>query len=239
LPLEEARATLDATFLQPAAQGDVLLAAHAFHPRAMVLIDGQFEDRPPVRHKEILWAISQGIAMIGAASMGAIRAAELCDFGMIGVGAIYRWYRRWPLAPDDAVAVQSGPAETGFLPLTTAMVDLQATFSHLMRCRLITLADRRRLVDIARTMNFRDRSLEAVFRVAGWPAEAQESLRSEGVRRKQLDALSALRAAPRLAERPPVPQLGQVRIDTNTFIRDLKAGGIDPDLLTNYSIPNS
>lgn len=59
--LSEAEKVLDAIYLQPAAQGDVLLAAHAFRPRAMILIDGQFEDRPAVRHKEILWAMAQGI----------------------------------------------------------------------------------------------------------------------------------------------------------------------------------
>ena len=149
LPLPDAQAALDATFLRPAGQGDVLLAAHAFRPRAMVLIDGEFEHRPAVRHKEILWAMAQGIVMIGAASMGALRAAELYGFGMIGVGAIYRWYRRFPLAPDDAVAVQSGPAELGFLPLTDAMTDLRATFSSLMRRGLISPAQRRELTAIA------------------------------------------------------------------------------------------
>ena len=97
LRLDEAQAVLDAIYLQPVSQGDVILAAHAFRPRAMVLIDGQFEDRPAVRHKEILWAMAQGIVMIGSASMGALRAAELAPYGMIGVGLIYRWYRRWPL----------------------------------------------------------------------------------------------------------------------------------------------
>ena len=77
LRLADAQACLDAIYLPPAAQGDIVLAAHAFRPRAMVLIDGQFEDRPAVRHKEILWALAQGIGMIGAASMGALRAAEI------------------------------------------------------------------------------------------------------------------------------------------------------------------
>src|SRR5690606_13870764 len=108
LSLAEAERTLPgAVFLQPVSQGDIILAAHAFRPRAMILVDGQFEDRPPVRHKEIMWAMAQGIVVFGAGSMGAIRAAELHPFGMLGVGLIYRWYRRWPLAPDDAVAIQS------------------------------------------------------------------------------------------------------------------------------------
>ena len=35
LRLADAEKVLDAVYLQPAAQGDILLAAHAFRPRAM------------------------------------------------------------------------------------------------------------------------------------------------------------------------------------------------------------
>ncbi|QPB23020.1 TfuA-like protein [Rhizobium sp. 007] len=234
--LGAAEKMLDAIFLQPASQGDILLAAHAFHPRAMVLIDGQFEDRPAVRHKEILWAMSQGILMIGAASMGALRAAELCEFGMIGLGLIYRWYRRWPLAPDDAVAVQSGPAELGFLPLTDSMIDLQRTFSALMRRKIITPAERSLLTSVARAMNFRDRSLGAVLRAVGWPDHRISELGKDMVtRQKKVDALLALRMASRLsAQHGTRPAVAHPWIVTNTFIRDLEAAHIDISLLSTY-----
>ena len=42
---------------------------------------GAFASVPAVRHKEILWALSEGIPVIGAASIGALRAAELTAFG--------------------------------------------------------------------------------------------------------------------------------------------------------------
>ncbi|WP_159592967.1 TfuA-like protein [Chelativorans xinjiangense] len=234
LPLAEAQPVLDAVYLRPAAQGDIVLAAHAFRPLAMILIDGQFEDRPAVRHKEILWAMAQGITMIGTASMGALRAAELHEFGMIGVGLIYRWYRRWALAPDDAVAVQSAPAELGFLPLTDAMIDLQATFSRLMRDKLISPEDRRKLTQTARNMNFRDRILKAVLRKAGWADDASDRLIGGMFRQKQHDALAALQIAPRLIVSGPPPVDWTWRA-TNTFIRDLEAGGIDQTLLNSYS----
>ena len=173
----------------------MLLAAHAFRPRAMILIDGLFEDRPAVRHKEILWAMAQGIVMIGAASMGALRAAELCDFGMIGVGAIYRWYRRVALAPDDAVAVQSGPAELGFLPPTDAMVDLSGHILQPYAPRADNPAERRELTGIAQGMNFRDRSLDAVLKVAERSMDVSALRETKLVRQKQSDALAALRAA--------------------------------------------
>ncbi|CCM79020.1 TfuA-like protein [Rhizobium mesoamericanum] len=234
LRLTEAQAALDAIYLQPVAQGDILLAAHAFHPKAMVIIDGQFEDRPSVRHKEILWALAQGIVVIGAASMGALRAAELAPYGMIGVGLIFRWYRRWMLAPDDAVAVQSGPAELGFPPVTDALIDLQKTFSHLMRQGHVSAAQRDCLTAAARRMNFRDRSFEKILRAEGWRREEIASLRREFVRQKALDALLALNLAPRLSPEFAADRGYKTWVATNTFIRDLEAANIDRNLINNY-----
>jgi hypothetical protein len=234
LRLPEAQATRDAIYLQPVAQGDILLAAHAFRPKAMVIIDGQFEDRPSVRHKEILWALAQGIVVIGAASMGALRAAELCSHGMIGVGLIFRWYRRWMLAPDDAVAVQSGPAELGFPPVTDALIDLQRTFSSLMRLGHISITQRNSLTATARRMNFRDRSFDKILRAEGWRREEISRLHHQLVRQKKIDALLALKLAPQLAADFSGRRPTETWVATNTFIRDLKAANIDRNLINIY-----
>src|SRR6185295_3890747 len=82
----EACQRLEAVCLPPAAQGDVYRASLR-RPFAIGIIDGYFERVPAVWHKEILWAMSEGIHVFGSASMGALRAAELALFGMIGVGA--------------------------------------------------------------------------------------------------------------------------------------------------------
>ena len=60
----------------PARQGDVYRAALA-RPAIIGIIDGYFETMPTVWHKEILWAMAKGIHVYGAASIGALRAAEL------------------------------------------------------------------------------------------------------------------------------------------------------------------
>jgi hypothetical protein len=60
----------------PVRQGDVYLATLE-RPSAIGIIDGYFEGVPSVWHKEILWAMSHGISVLGASSMGALRAAEL------------------------------------------------------------------------------------------------------------------------------------------------------------------
>ena len=80
-------AELDAFALPPAQQGDVYRAA-LNRPEAIGIVDGYFGGAPSVWHKEILWALSEGIQVFGSASMGALRAAELSSFGMRGVGRI-------------------------------------------------------------------------------------------------------------------------------------------------------
>ena len=106
----------------PVSQGDVYRAAKT-SPRVIAIIDGFFDSVPSVWHKEILWAMSRGIHLFGASSMGALRAAELHQFGMRGVGEIFEKYRDGTLEDDDEVAVLHGPAELGYTPLSVPMVN--------------------------------------------------------------------------------------------------------------------
>lgn len=80
--------------LPPAQRGDLYTQAKALDTSAIALIDGVFGTTPSVLHKEILWALSQAMPVYGAASIGAIRAAEMDQFGMVGYGWIYQAYAR-------------------------------------------------------------------------------------------------------------------------------------------------
>ena len=75
--------------LPPVQQGDLLRLLDDL-PNVIAIIDGYFFQVPSVLHKEILLAMERGARVLGAASMGALRAAELDVFGMEGVGEIYR-----------------------------------------------------------------------------------------------------------------------------------------------------
>jgi hypothetical protein len=57
---DEARSVLEADYRPPAGHGDVLRAALE-RPRAIALVDGVFERGPAVWHKELLFALSEGI----------------------------------------------------------------------------------------------------------------------------------------------------------------------------------
>ena len=110
----------------PAAAGDLYRAARA-GARVIGLVDGVFEDRPTVWHKEILWALERGVRVIGAASLGALRAAECAPFGMEGVGQVFAQIPRGAIEDDSDLAVVHAPGELGWQPLTEARVNVRAT----------------------------------------------------------------------------------------------------------------
>ena len=147
LPPAEAREVLDALYLPPVSEGDLYRAALK-SPRAIGIIDGYFENVPSVWHKEILHAMARGIRVFGSASMGALRAAELAAFGMVGVGATFEAYRDGILEDDDEVAVIHGPAELGFPMLFEAMVNIRRTLSDAHHQRVISPLARTRLGEL-------------------------------------------------------------------------------------------
>ena len=100
--------------MAPAGAAGRALRAALARPAIIGIIDGYFEVTPTVWHKEILWAMAQGIHVYGAASIGALRAAELDAFGMNGIGRIYEAFRDGILKDDDEVAVLHGPEELGY-----------------------------------------------------------------------------------------------------------------------------
>ncbi|MFG2531407.1 TfuA-like protein [Streptomyces sp. NPDC048516] len=106
----------------PVKHGDLFSAALAEGDVA-VIVDGIYHHRLALRHKEILDVLARGITVIGAASIGALRAAELDGFGMIGVGRVHHWYRTGVFEGDDAVSVAH--SETGSpAGLNTPLVNL-------------------------------------------------------------------------------------------------------------------
>ena len=100
----------------PAEAGDLYRAARA-GAAVIGLVDGVFEDRPTVWHKEILWALAAGVRVYGAASLGALRAAECAAFGMEGVGAIFARCRSGDLEDDHELALAYAPRELDYTPL--------------------------------------------------------------------------------------------------------------------------
>jgi hypothetical protein len=187
----------------PVRQGDLYRVALG-RPAVIGVIDGYFEVTPTVWHKEILWAMAQGIHVYGAASIGALRAAELDVFGMKGIGRIYEDFRDEVLEDDDEVAVLHGPAELGYPPLTEAMVNIRATLAAAINASTVSAALATELTAIAKSLFYKERTYDAILRSTAVSLLPQQSLRDFAdwlphgrINQKRLDAeamIAAIRA---------------------------------------------
>jgi len=124
---ERAREVLpDAEYRPPVIRGD--LARLPPKTKIVGIIDGVFFSETAIAHKEIIAAMQKGITVLGSSSMGALRAAELADFGMIGVGKVYECYRSGRITDDDEVAVTFNPVTGEQLsePLVNVRYQLKA-----------------------------------------------------------------------------------------------------------------
>lgn len=182
-------------FRPPVHQGELYNAASR-SPRAIGIIDGYFDGQPAVLHKEILWALTRGIAVFGASSMGALRAAELHAFGMRGVGRIFEAYRDGELTDDDEVALIHGPPETGYVRLSEPMVNIRATLEKAVAERIINQATSACLSASAKARFYQQRNWPEVLADIRDPVEAEKLsawLRTGKVDRKREDGLELLK----------------------------------------------
>ncbi|HET9955115.1 MAG TPA: TfuA-like protein [Polyangiaceae bacterium] len=178
LAIEEARRLLpEATFLPPAKMGDICTLASSHDPPDVIgVIDGVFEQVPSVWHKEILFAISRGIQVYGASSMGALRAAELHPFGMRGVGRVFEAYACGEYEDDDEVAVVHAAASAGHKPLSEAMVNIREGLRLARQDGLIDDPTHQSLIDMAKGQFYPERSWRGLFRLVSQSGIAKERL---------------------------------------------------------------
>lgn len=187
----------------PATQGDILRAVHD-GAEAIGLIDGNFENVAPVWHKEILFALSEGLTVLGAASMGALRAAECDAFGMVGIGAIYRQYATGETEDDSDVALLHAPEELGYAPLSLPLVNVRATLRRLAERRMIAAEFAAAVEHAATKLFYKERSWSAIIAGARLPPDADcdalaAKLRAGYVDQKRADALELLEELGRIS----------------------------------------
>lgn len=199
LPLSEARQLVDADFRPPARQGDVFRAL-ADAPDALLLVDGVFEAAPSVWHHELLAAHASGVALFGASSMGALRAAELP--GVIQpIGEIAARFVTGEWNDDAAVALLHADAEQGYRALTVPWVNVFATAREAQRRRVLSAPQARALCAEAARQFYQSRTWTSVFEALGWSAALRAEVLAARVDLKAADAREALRRLARVRRR--------------------------------------
>ncbi len=125
------------------------------------LVDGMFHEYSAVGHKEILNGLRKGIKIIGASSMGALRAYEMSKYGMIGIGKVYQLYKNHVIDSDDEVAVLCDPYS--YSQITESLVDIKETLEKAFRHNIITKENKKELIKIAKLTHYKNRTYEYIF----------------------------------------------------------------------------
>jgi hypothetical protein len=219
--IETAFRSIDAevTVLPPVQQGDILRLAEPL-PDVIGIIDGLFFHVPSVLHREILFALERGARVLGAASTGALRAAELDAFGMEGVGEIYRLYRDGAIDADDEVAVLHAGQPEGYRPLTEALISVRHNLRRARAHQVISSRSAAAVLVAMKRLHFSQRTWAAAL--AATPQDERAALAGflerDAVDPKQQDALLLVRTiVDRLRGAAPWPARALVRVNQTSL----------------------
>ncbi|WP_328972386.1 TfuA-like protein [Streptomyces sp. NBC_00239] len=184
------------TFLPPIRHGD-LFALDLRAGDQVLVVDGVYQHFAPIRHKEILAMLDRGVDVVGTASLGALRAAELAGFGMRGLGHVYAAARSGELVADADVGVLHAGEDDGGRRLTVATVAVRHAAARLVAAGELSPADAAAVERVADDLHFTERSEQALLHYAGDCRAAMTSvlghIHAHGDVKAQ-DALAALAA---------------------------------------------
>lgn len=191
---DEARAILDADYRPPIKRGDITTALQD-DPDIISIIDGVFHQQPAVSHREILDALKKGVIIVGGASMGALRASELDDFGMIGIGYVYNQYKTGLIESDDDVAIVINPLNLE--QLSDSLVSMEYNFKMMLDKGLISKNEFNMLFKTAKSIFYPKRTYDLVFKTTDIGKakikELKKFLDEYGIDIKRQDAVDVIK----------------------------------------------
>jgi len=179
--------------LRPPVRRDDLYREREEGAWGFLIIDGVFMQEDAVSPREVVDVLEDGALVIGASSMGALRAADCWPAGAKGVGLIYRLYRMGVLESDEDVAVAvSGDGSDAAVSLP--LVNVRYAVSRAVRRRLLDRASARQIVGAAAAIYYPERTWSEVRRGESTARNSISSVRTPGGRFPPSSRCSAMRA---------------------------------------------
>jgi hypothetical protein len=148
--------------LPPATRGSLAAAVRAGYTR-IGLIDGAIEDADRLPLGELRQALATpDVEILGGASMGAVRAAQLGSAGMRGVGRVFRLFRRGSITNSDEVYVLHAPEALRYRCLTLPLVNVRYTLRAVRRIGCLAPADEHAIIKYLCDVPWFDRDRRSV-----------------------------------------------------------------------------
>ncbi|PJO43417.1 TfuA-like protein [Lysinibacillus xylanilyticus] len=229
----------DAKVLPPIKRGSLLVQDLNIGD-IVIIIDGYFQQTASIQHMEILDCLQKGVTIIGCSSMGALRAAELTDYGVIGIGIIYQVYRHGLITGDDEVGILHETQK--YEAFSDALIDIRLNLKKALDMNIIDNSIYDELIRLLKNQWFGNRSYSFIFHWLGEQYGKQSRERLETflinyrVNFKYEDAVEALK----LVERITRPKKLDFKNETGflnglkneySFIRNSKIREVD---IINY-----
>lgn len=162
------------------------------------IVDGEFGQSRAVSPREVITLMHQGVKVLGASSMGALRAAELSAAGMEGIGKIYEMYRREVIASDDEVAIHFDPDTQK--ALSEPLVNVRCSVERLRQVGVLDDTTAQAIIDSAAELPFPDRVYRRILLRAGERVGRDFSALAQPLAEHDQKRLDALALYQRLAQ---------------------------------------
>lgn len=160
----------EAIIRPPAKQSDLISDILELEPTHILLIDGEFSQALSVWQKEVIYALQiPGVqAVYGASSMGAIRAADLADYGMVGCGRIFRWYNEGVITDESEVSLLYYQRPDGsYVSGTVPLVNVRAALDKAVEVEAVDLETAEAIFAYAASIHWTERTLTLLKCVSG------------------------------------------------------------------------
>ncbi|HLI97559.1 MAG TPA: TfuA-like protein [Candidatus Baltobacteraceae bacterium] len=190
LPPEDRIDAPNVRYLPSARRGDVAAAADGSD--VVLLIDGVFHDDLAPSPKEVL-EVCRTTTLIGAASIGALRAVECAPFGARPYGIVARWYGEGFIDGDDEVAVSMDPVTER--ALSVPLVNVRFLLRLARHRGTLTRVESERVLLHAHRVFYADRTWDDVLESVPAHKRRVLGLLTQHADLKRLDARLALRYA--------------------------------------------
>ncbi len=221
---EEVHTHLPDAVIMPAVKRGDLYRDRMIGFSFFIILDGVFYHELAIPPRELLDVMADGAVLVGATSMGAIRAAECWPAGMRGIGTIYRLFRQGSLRSDDEVAVAFGPVKPHLIS-TVPLVNVRYAVSRAIRAGEIDRNLAESIVQAATNTFYADRNWRSILLQAGLEDEdgqLRKHLASYDL--KRMDSVRALKASAAMLVRDPslldLPRKTNEPFAPNQFTRE-------------------
>jgi hypothetical protein len=193
----------DAIVRPPVKRGD-LYAYRILKHEVFLILDGAFGNVLAISPREVVEVVKDGAVVVGASSMGALRAADCFPAGVHGVGTIFRLYKNRAISSEDEVAVLFRE-DKPFPPLTEPLINMRIALRRATRKDLMDAEEAEKIISAAQSVHFSVRTWRRVYRVAGHHLSSEVHQFLSEIDTKRADAVRAANRVSALLQASKAP----------------------------------